>query len=107
MNEFEKNYEEMNVGYNICPHCGRYSVATMEGYDTYRVGCTYTNYIFFLGDVSQLFEALVLLCSVVQRAADRSCTWTQATYFRGVPYFCGEMGSEHNGQRIFFLYREA
>lgn len=41
MNEFEKNYEEMNVGYNVCPHCGRYPVATMEGYDTYRVGCAF------------------------------------------------------------------
>ena len=39
MNENRNNFEEMNTGYNICPHCGRTPFSTMEDYYTYRVGC--------------------------------------------------------------------
>lgn len=38
MTEFN-NYK--NIGYNVCPHCGRAPIAIMEDYDTYRVGCAY------------------------------------------------------------------
>ena len=41
MNENRNNFEEMDTGYNICPHCGGTPFATMDGYDTYRVGCAF------------------------------------------------------------------
>ena len=41
MTETKNNMEEMSRGYNICPHCGRATYETMDGYDTYRVGCAF------------------------------------------------------------------
>ena len=41
MNERKNNMNEMKIGYNVCPHCGRYPYETMDDYDVYRVGCAY------------------------------------------------------------------
>ena len=41
MNEGKNNMNEMKIGYNVCPHCGRYPYETMDDYDVYRVGCAY------------------------------------------------------------------
>ena len=41
MNDKINNYEKKNVGYNVCPHCGRAPYETMDGYDTYRIGCVF------------------------------------------------------------------
>ena len=41
MKEVKNNMEAMDMGVNVCPHCGREPYETMDGYDTYRIGCVY------------------------------------------------------------------
>ena len=41
MTETKNNMEQVCMGYNICPYCGRAPYETMDGYDTYRVGCAF------------------------------------------------------------------